>query len=388
MHKSHGRDAHNGAIQLCDRVLRDVDALAKSTTGRIRAGLPEYEYVPETEHRQSVLEQLILRLTALRDRRDLSREDLERAANLAERRASQGVGLDALISAYHLGDREIWRALCDAADEAQAPTLPALASHLLESLHEITQVLAESHAEITRAFHENRVTILQRLVTLLAAGESGEECRDAASALGLSEAGHFRAVTWHPRVLEAPLPRDVDEVLQAIDGKALVARRQQSLVFILQDVDVDKLELLVSRCAAHGLVAVGLERDGLPGAAVSLREATVTIESADMFDGAIWFEESWAQIGLMTHAKQAQPMTEQVEYVVRKHPPLAETIIAYAESGLSPQLTGKSLHIHPNTVAYRLRRWNELTGWDPTSFLGLVKSWTVCQMVLTENEPV
>ncbi|MFG2350551.1 helix-turn-helix domain-containing protein [Streptomyces phaeochromogenes] len=47
---------------------------------------------------------------------------------------------------------------------------------------------------------------------------------------------------------------------------------------------------------------------------------------------------------------------------------------AFAEAGLSLVNAAEALMIHPNTVAYRLGRWHKLTGSDPRTFTGLVRS--------------
>ena len=47
---------------------------------------------------------------------------------------------------------------------------------------------------------------------------------------------------------------------------------------------------------------------------------------------------------------------------------------AFAAAGFSVSEASRTLAVHANTVAYRLDRWEELTGWDPRSFNGLVRS--------------
>ena len=49
-------------------------------------------------------------------------------------------------------------------------------------------------------------------------------------------------------------------------------------------------------------------------------------------------------------------------------------MITFAEARLSLVNAAEALMIHPNTVAYRLGRWHKLTGSDPRTFTGLVRS--------------
>jgi DNA-binding PucR family transcriptional regulator len=44
---------------------------------------------------------------------------------------------------------------------------------------------------------------------------------------------------------------------------------------------------------------------------------------------------------------------------------------------LSATAAARSLHVHPNTLTYRLDRWHRLTGWDPRTFDGLERSMLV-----------
>ena len=45
---------------------------------------------------------------------------------------------------------------------------------------------------------------------------------------------------------------------------------------------------------------------------------------------------------------------------------LLETVTAYLDHGGSLEATGRSLHVHPNTVRYRLKKITGLIGHDPT----------------------
>ncbi|MFI9776162.1 helix-turn-helix domain-containing protein [Streptomyces sp. NPDC051956] len=49
-------------------------------------------------------------------------------------------------------------------------------------------------------------------------------------------------------------------------------------------------------------------------------------------------------------------------------------MMAFADAGLSLVNAADTLLIHPNTVAYRLGQWHKLTGSDPRTFAGLVRS--------------
>jgi DNA-binding PucR family transcriptional regulator len=52
-------------------------------------------------------------------------------------------------------------------------------------------------------------------------------------------------------------------------------------------------------------------------------------------------------------------------YAERRSSDLLETLEAFLESGLDRRQTAQRLHVHPNTLDYRLRRIAELTGLEP-----------------------
>ena len=56
---------------------------------------------------------------------------------------------------------------------------------------------------------------------------------------------------------------------------------------------------------------------------------------------------------------------------LRPHPELTETLVLYLNHDLNRRKTSTLLHIHPNTVDYRLRRITELTGVDATQPSGI-----------------
>jgi sugar diacid utilization regulator len=61
-----------------------------------------------------------------------------------------------------------------------------------------------------------------------------------------------------------------------------------------------------------------------------------------------------------------------------------QTVRAFAEADLNISRAAEQLHVHPNTVRYRLQRIATTTGHDPRTFAGLVE--LVCILELLEAE--
>jgi sugar diacid utilization regulator len=53
---------------------------------------------------------------------------------------------------------------------------------------------------------------------------------------------------------------------------------------------------------------------------------------------------------------------------------LAQAVLAFGRHGFSIAASAKDLYLQPNTVTYRLDRWQQLTGWNPRSLDGLLNS--------------
>jgi sugar diacid utilization regulator len=60
---------------------------------------------------------------------------------------------------------------------------------------------------------------------------------------------------------------------------------------------------------------------------------------------------------------------------------LVQTVLAYAEADLNVARTAQRLALHPNTVHYRLRRIEELSGLDPRRFADLMELVTAIRVV-------
>jgi DNA-binding PucR family transcriptional regulator len=69
-----------------------------------------------------------------------------------------------------------------------------------------------------------------------------------------------------------------------------------------------------------------------------------------------------------------EAILEPTTAVARRHPDLAETVLAYSGCRYSVSAFARQLHIHPNSARYRLDRWKALTGHDLETAHGLTAS--------------
>lgn len=373
-------DSWSEVTALCRRVASDLDELARASTLGIRKDLTTYAAVPFDEHLVTVGEQQRRRLDALAEGRLLAAEDLGRATELARRRARQGITVDVLIGAYHVGDRELWRALCAEAGNA-TPKLPKVASLMFDSLHAISTVLAAAHGEVTRELQSHRVTLSQRFIELLTGTEAidGETAR-IADALGFDPAAGFVALTWRRPGSQVVLPSELQRELDRLPGVVVDSFHDGDILLIAQGVTSADLTDLAVRHFRDGRAGVGLVRDGLAGAADSITDAQLALAAASPAHPVVVWADGWHLALLLSRADQIGPLVSAVVALARQHTHLAEAVMAFADADMSLVEAAKAVHLHANTISYRLERWAHLTGWDPRTFDGLIRSVTACRL--------
>jgi hypothetical protein len=348
---------------------------------RIRRDLEAYAAVPFEEHLAAVTEQQRRRLEALAGHRMLASSDLDRAADLARRRARQGIPVDVLIGAYHLGDQELWRALCQDPGAA-APLLPELATQMLALLHAISTVLAAAHGDVSRELQSHRVTLSQRLVELVWAGTAGPEASRLADALGLDPREDFVAAMWQRPEPDVILPPEVRRALETGPVPIVHSAHSGMVVLLVQGVGPEWPAELAGRLRLDGDVGIGLRREGLAGAALSLGDARLALAATSRDSHIVRFADVWAQACVSAESARLEPLLARAAGVAAAHPHLADTVLAFAAADMSVARAAEELHLHANSVTYRLQRWGQLSGWDPRTFDGLTRSVAACRSVL------
>jgi hypothetical protein len=331
--------------------------------------------VPDEDLRASVVSTGEMLLVGLAEHRAPTEEEIAVRRELGVRRARQGLPVDAVIAAYHVGAREMWRALVRADDDRRASAqLLEAATTYWHWVHAMTDAVAVAHAQTSRQLEARVVGARQRLVELLEGGDAdGPEALALARSLGLDPEGAFTALA----VAGAADDRDAVELQRRTDGLPgahAVVGRGGVVVLVTTSDDLDDLDGPIRAVVPQPTIGIGLTRPGLRGAADSLRDATEVLEVTPPGTTGT-FDRDWLWATLAGTGARWQGVLAPGRRVALEHPHLAEAVRAFgATQGFSVSEAGRQLAVHPNTVAYRLERWAELTGWDPRSFPGLVRS--------------
>jgi len=245
------------------------------------------------------------------------------------------------------------------AAEAGAPLLAALAR-----LGDVAR--AQEQAVRGALLEEALAPAEERGLTPLAA---------RAAALGLDFARPARIVVVRAaRDADA----DLDRAARALGARLVEAgaphlstRRPGALTLLVQPVeDADLTAALAAVSAAHPAVAIGVGRAvaAIAEARDSLRDAVLTADRAaagsDRAGRIVRFED--LDLGAFVVSEigpeRLGPKVAAPLAVLRGNPPLEEALIAYFAHDLDIVAAAKALHLHPNSIRYRLSRVEQLLG--------------------------
>jgi DNA-binding PucR family transcriptional regulator len=364
--------------QIAHEVHDNLSPLVERITDAIEQEVDAYRYelVPRADLRGSVRRNIEALLVGLAERRPPTAEQVAVRRELGTRRAIQGLPIDALIKAYHVGYREVWASLVEALppndDEATTKLLTG-ATTVWQWVHEVTDALAAAHAATTRSLEAREVGARQRFAELLVAGDlGGKEARRLATSLGLIPTGTFTVLVVQGATDELDAV-EVQHRLDEVGGQHAVAVRANLVIVVSQDGDVEVVAETCREVFRTGAIAVGATREGLDGARASLEDAEQALVVTDEGQ-VVAFEDVWLWATLLSSADRLEPLLAGGHEVAHDHPHLAEAVRAFAEGGFSVSEAARRLGLHANTVSYRLDRWQELTGWNPRTFAGLSRS--------------
>ena len=365
------KDVHDLSKILCTRVEADLAIIGPRITAKIRDSIPDYAAVPLEDHTIHVTEQQRRVLHLLGECRLPNAVDIQRAADLGRLRATQGLGVESLMGAYHIGNLELWLRLNEYA-VAERECLPFLTTLMWQSMSILTSEIAAAYATVARAQHAEDVASKSRLIELLLRDELGGEAVDIAQILGFATSKEFVAACISS---DSDASGSAARLAESSNLDKVLFVGQTGLIFVLaQGFSEAALEAKLDEIAPDAKKGIGAKRFGLVGARESLIDAQLCLEATSARVPTRRFQEDWLRTCVLSQAQRLEPIISQKREVIVANPHLVETIETYVDQGFSVTETARTMHLHPNSVTYRLERWKSLTGWDPRTFQGLSHS--------------
>jgi purine catabolism regulator len=125
----------------------------------------------------------------------------------------------------------------------------------------------------------------------------------------------------------------------------------------LAQASLEQLEPLVAPCAG-----IGRPVSGIGAVRESLRDAELALERAATENAVVAFEHFDLGTLLLSEAspERLEPKVAEVITVLSENPALHEALVAYFDHDLDVPAAAASLHLHPNSLRYRLTRIEEV----------------------------
>jgi hypothetical protein len=348
--------------RLLGEVLRAMAAdveVVESVVHAARTESPEVARLPVDENRRHVAIVLAAGLASFERPGGASEQDFAAAAVLGADRAAQGIPIAALLRGVQAGRSRGVEIAVERGKAAGVPDgvmLAALVDFDRNTRALERQVIAgyhEAELELSRTIHDTRVQLLRRLLRGDTAVPSAEEVAQA----GLNPDGHYHCLLsdvtdpYQARVVERRL-----SVAGGIFG--LVEGRLTGLVPRLPSTSAFEDDVLVVASPAarlaeirglYSLCAVALPTAARRRSRGLLEVSDLAVETALAAQPGLAVLLSSTVLGALTPGDAF-------------HHQLASTALTYLDHGRRLDQTAAALHVHANTVRYRLGRLQEITG--------------------------
>ena len=301
----------------------------------------------------------------------------------AATRAGEGYPVESLLDTYLGGSAAIWRRLADHARPEELSALTELTTGLFAFLRRIMALVVRGFqreaSQLTMGERDARFAVYSALLTgadpATASARWGVTlgARYLVLALRVDEPG--RNARDAPAHVNAALRANT--VLRALDGIAageVLALIRGSSGTALVPLGPDAGDAPIAAKAAVARIAADLgvpvhagaaiaDVDALAPAAGQAEEILALVTAIGHPSGA-WFLDDVVVQYQLTRPSAARDLLAERMHALDAHADWLHTLRTYLRTGWDRISTARELHIHPNTVDYRLRRIAEVSGLD------------------------
>jgi hypothetical protein len=329
----------------------------------IQARVPEYQRPGDDVYAQTVRLAVEQAVTELANRVANPHRAPDEAAVVFRRigaiEAAEGRSLEAMQSALRVGAQVVLRRLRESSQPAaSAETLGLLGEAILMHLDELAAVTAAGYAEARARSVGELERRRYRLIGLLLADPPAAEA-------AISELAHLAQWRLPQTVAVGLLDRPDGEPSCAalrLPGDVLMDLDREQPRMIIPDPDGPGRRTTLTRGLAGHRTVIGPSVP-LHAAAKSLRWAqdAASLARQGIFgaDAVIHCDDRLAELLLFRDAELLQRLTDlrlapMADLSAARQDMLAETLLAWLQVGRIPAVAAL-LHVHPQTVRYRLR---------------------------------
>lgn len=376
-------DARSSALpapeRLCARLVDALPDLLDDIRGYFAQEEPDYAALLDLERAEvelgsaAAMRQLT-RLTAqvlsgqgLSSPADLDVQDLL-FEEIGRSHWRQGRDLAGLLATYQTCARLAWRRLSQAllVDSHPPETLAALAEAVFFFIDQLSSASARGYLAEQAESATTRERLRAELVELLLSGRSDSTAVQAAA----TRAG-WRLPGAAALIVVEPGNELGRAILDRLDASCLPVRRHRLLGAIVPDPVTggqrDRLSRLLRGCGAVVGHTVPLEH--LPASAVIAEIAARLQRTGVLSDDPVFVDEHLDAIIVhrdprLLDALRRQALAPLADAQRGSRDRLAETLSAWLRHMGDRQAVARELHVHPQTVRYRMGQLHELFGGD------------------------
>jgi hypothetical protein len=399
---------HGEAIrQVGEALVSRHTEIAKVMVERIVAEVPSYRRAPP-----EVIDDVLVLSTATAELlgqafaagSQVQREDVPIVREHAARRVHQGVSLEAFLHAYRAALFGYWDACAEEASRLSISREAglALARFAFDAIDTVTTHAAEAYLREETRVRTQSGRDARDLVEHLIRGQPIADHRRHPAAPGLNPTGPL--VTIVGRIDETTLrvgdalqvARDaLEEDMSLGKVRPLVAIRQGEIVLVAAgSSSIDEHASLrtarqrtLDEYQVDMRYGVSLPSPGFPSVQQAYREAALSLSYTSAvrpiasLDDLSSLECALIGADATTRAVIASKGSELQALSPEELSVAIETIRAFSEADLNVARAAERLHVHPNTVRYRLERIASTSGHDPRRFAGLVELRCILELI-------
>ncbi|ROO89491.1 PucR-like helix-turn-helix protein [Actinocorallia herbida] len=319
--------------------------------------VPEYAGVPQADLLAGITEAVRAAAASFAEDRPPTPAELEVVARIGAARARSGVPFSAFVHGA--------RTAAALAQEVIGTEPSRLWPWIVQAL----EVASEAHRQVElEIMREDRYRRAAFLTDLFGSRLGGARLTKLAAEFGLDPGEHYAA--FRARIPGAEARRRFEA---GVDGAGLAESHQGELVGLIAHRP---------RLEGDGLVAMG-QRMPLASASFSFAQASTVLRVSSAFGmtGVVHIEDVPLLAAVLESPNLTGLVTERCFGAIpaAQRDLFTETLTAYLDRDLHIAEAAAKLHVHPNTLRYRIRRFEELSGLHLERVDDLVTVWWALQ---------
>lgn len=372
-------------------MLSELDDVLQTIASRVWQTVPGYsQFLPDRQELTARIRESVLNVvTCLLEWREPSPGELARSAGTGERRALQGVSSIAMIQSFRTAERVLLEELQGWCNRMQVRTATARACRaaLLRDLDSLERSMLDAYTHLQIQIEADRRLSEPRLFRRLAAGVPIDttELEELAIAIGVADPDRTEFVTAAVRLWPAPDGTPIDrvtadqvrhrvvaELARSLGSTALsgvVEETGQPVVLVAVPWDAEPEALMLDLARALAPISecsitagIGDRCTGLATLGTSCRQALAAAAVAGDPGEMHLYSDTLLEVMVRRESALARQLVDR--YLGDLSGELLVTLRTHLDQRLSLRATAAVLGVHKNTVSYRLRRVEELSGLD------------------------